>query len=317
MKSLIVINGKTMGTTYSVKIVDNIKTEVIPSLIQSKIDSVMLSINQQMSTYIPNSEISIFNQSEIHRIYPSNEFIEVLKYSKKLSDISNGSFDITVGPLVQLWGFTRLNEDWFPPSGDKIAPLLKIIGNVNWSIESDELIKLNSKVQLDVNAVAKGFGVDAVSELISSLGYKNFMVEIGGEVYCAGWNENKEDWSIGIESPDFDSRSLIKIVSISDKAMATSGDYRNYFSHNGEIYSHTINPKNGIPIKHSLASATVISSTCMDADGIATTLLVMGTRKALAFTENISGVECFLIERTQDGEFRTFMSSGFDQYITD
>jgi thiamine biosynthesis lipoprotein len=306
-----------MGTTYTVKIVDDTNISIIDTLIHSKIDSVLVSINQQMSTFIPTSEISIFNQSDILQIYPSNEFIEVLKYSKELSDISKGLFDITVGSLVQLWGFSKFNNDWLPPNENKIYQLLDNIGNDAWELVDGKLKKIKPHVQIDVNAIAKGLGVDAVSALITSFGFNNFMVEIGGEVYCSGINNKDIPWQIGIEFPQFNSRSLSRIANISDKAMATSGDYRNYFSHDGEIYSHVINPKSGKPIEHLLASATVISSTCMNADGIATALLVMGTHDALSFIENKSGVECFLIERDDSGEYKTFMSSGFVEFLSE
>ncbi|MDB3868741.1 FAD:protein FMN transferase, partial [Candidatus Marinimicrobia bacterium] len=188
-------------------------------------------------------------------------------------------------------------------------------GNSAWGILDGNLFKLKPNVEIDVNAIAKGFGVDTISNLLKSLGYNNFMVEIGGEVYCTGINNSGEVWKIGIELPMFDTRTFSKIVSLSNAAMATSGDYRNYYTYNGKNYSHTINPKNGTPIEHLLASVTVISKTCMDADGLATALLVMGTDKAMDYIEKNILAECLLIERDENGNFRTFMSSGFGAYL--
>ena len=313
--SNISFRGETMGTTYSIEISDYDNNTFSVSQIKTKVDSALISLNLQMSTYIPSSEISILNQLDITSILPSPEFLTVLEYARNLSKSSNGLFDITVGPLVKLWGFSVRRSTWAPPKKSDVKQLLENIGNNTWDLVDGKLMKLNPNIQIDVNAIAKGFGVDIISSLIESLGYENYMVEIGGEVYCAGVNEDGEFWKIGVELPDYDSRTISNIVNISHAAMATSGDYRNYFSSNGKNYSHTINPKTGSPIQHSLASATVISQTCMDADGLATALLVMGTENALSFIENKNAVECLLIERTESGKFKTFMSSGFGAYL--
>ena len=311
------LTGETMGTTYLIKISDY-DTNIRPlDEIRFKVDSTLKLINLQMSTYMTSSEISKFNDAGIMSILPSPKFLSVLEYARDLSISTNGLFDITVGPLVQLWGFGQKNSNWAPPNKLNINQLLESIGNNTWALSFGELIKLNPNMEIDVNAIAKGFAVDIISLLIRSLGYNNYMVEIGGEVYCAGVNGNDESWKIAIELPDFESRSLFNIVNMSESAMATSGDYRNYFSYNDKKYSHTINPKTGKPIEHSLASATVISETCMDADGLATALLVMGTENALGFIENKNDVECLLIERTQNGSFKTFMSSGFGFYLSE
>jgi thiamine biosynthesis lipoprotein len=304
-----------MGTTYSIKISDYKIGFHGVEQIRYKVDSTLKSINLQMSTYIPSSEISKFNEMGAMSISPSPQFLYVLEYARELSKLSRGLFDITVGPLVQLWGFSQKKLPWAPPEKSDVNKLLENIGNDTWDLVHGELIKLNPNIQIDVNAIAKGFGVDIISLLLKSLGYNNYMVEIGGEVYCAGVNESDEYWKIGIEIPDFESRLLFDIVNMSESAMATSGDYRNYFTYNQTNYSHTINPKSGKPIEHSLASATVITQTCMDADGLATALLVMGTENALSFIENKNEVECLLIERTESGKFRTFMSSGFEAYL--
>ena len=316
--STISLSGETMGTTYSIKISDYNNSLFSISEIGTKIDSVLNLINLQMSTYIQTSEISTFNQFDVKYILPSPEFQLVLKYARELSTFTHGLFDITVGPLVELWGFGKRSATWTPPLNSEINQLLENIGNHTWSLVDGKLMKFNSNIQIDVNAIAKGFGVDMISLLIDSLGYDNYMVEIGGEVYCSGLNENGEFWRIGVEAPDFDTRTLSKIVKINHAAMATSGDYRNFYTHNGKNYSHTINPKTGKPIAHSLASATVISQTsCMDADGLATALLIMGTEKALAFIEDKNEVECLLIERSDDGGLKTFMSSGFEIFLSE
>jgi len=306
-----------MGTTYSIKISDYNNSSISIDQIRAKIDSTLTLINLQMSTYISSSEISIFNQKNVKSILPSAEFLAVLEYAHKLSTSTDGLFDITVGPLVQLWGFNQRTNTWDPPEDSEINQLLENIGVDTWDLVDEKLFKSNLNIQIDVNAIAKGFGVDVISALIESLGFINYMVEIGGEVYCAGTNEVGEFWKIGIELPDFDSRLFSKIVNLSQAAMATSGDYRNNFFYNGKNYSHIINPITGKPITHALASVTVISKTCMDADGLATALLVMGTEDALDFIERKSQIECFLIERKENGDFKTFMSSGFKEFLSE
>ena len=315
--SNISLSGETMGTTYSIKISDYNNSSLSIDQIRAKVDSTLESLNLQMSTYISSSQISIFNQKNIESILPSTEFLAVLEYAHSLSASTDGLFDITVGPLVQLWGFKEGAEIWFPPKDSQINQLLENIGNNTWDVIDGRLLKTNLNVQIDVNAIAKGFAVDAISAMIESFGFINYMVEIGGEVYCAGTNDLGEFWNIGIEWPDFDSRTLSKIVNLSEAAMATSGDYRNYFLSNGKHYSHIINPKTGKPIEHALASVTVISKTCMDADGLATALLVIGTEDALDFIERKSDTECFLIERKGNGDFKTVMSSGFREYLSE
>ena len=304
-----------MGTTYSVKISNTFNGPISLNQIKHKVDSTLNSINMQMSTYIQQSEISKFNEAKTVSILPSSNFLDVLDYGRELSKSTDGMFDITVAPLVKLWGFDHAKSSWEPPDKLDIAKLLDSIGNSAWGILDGNLIKLKPNVEIDVNAIAKGFGVDTISNLLKSLGYNNFMVEIGGEVYCTGINNSGEVWKIGIELPMFDTRTFSKIVSLSNAAMATSGDYRNYYTYNGKNYSHTINPKNGTPIEHLLASVTVISKTCMDADGLATALLVMGTDKAMDYIEKNILAECLLIERDENGNFRTFMSSGFGAYL--
>ena len=307
--------GKTMGTTYSI-IISGLKSNIkFKDQIAHKVDSTLKSINMQMSTYIEESEISKFNESATMSIYPSLEFLDVLEYGRELSKSTDGMFDITVAPLVELWGFTDQKLSWVPPDKLDINRSLGNIGNRTWNIVSGELVKLNPDMKIDVNAIAKGFGVDIISNLLKSLGYNNYMVEIGGEVYCSGKNDKDELWKIGVELPSFDTRILSRVVGLSDAAMATSGDYRNYYTYDGKNYSHTINPESGTPIEHSLASVTVISKTCMDADGLATALLVMGTNKAIDYIEKNDLAECLLIERDENGDFRSFMSSGFGAYL--
>ena len=303
-----------MGTTYNIKISDSLANQYSTILIESKIDSILEVVNTQMSTYIKNSEITKFNNSSTKFIKPSEEFRFTLEYAKRLAGLTNGMFDITINPILELWGFSKPANDWKPPTKKDIYNLLQNTGNDKWSLTNNFLYKNLTHVQIDVNAIAKGYAVDLISQFFKSLGFMNFMIEIGGEVYCSGYKQDNKKWTIGVEIPDTQIRSISKILTLVNKGIATSGDYRNFIKFEDRIYSHIINPQTGYPINHSLASATVIAPTCMEADGLATAFLVMGTEDALRLVDSLDGVECMLIERTHDG-YELFMSSGFSESI--
>jgi len=313
-----VFAGKTMGTTYTIKINSHKINTIEKISIQEKIDSLLLSINDQMSTYIDDSEISRFNNTKLNEPFKiSNEFFSVVNKSKYLYDLSDGAFDITIKPIVSLWGFGIYgNEIWVPPNSREISEKIKnvngdylIIGGLNY------ISKLNPNLELDVNAIAKGFGVDAIHQTLFQIGYKNIMVEIGGEVRCSGKKRNDIDWHIGIELPETDSREIGHIIRLKDASMATSGDYRNYFRYNSKIYSHAIDPRTGYPVENSLASATIITTDCMSADGLATAIMVLGVTKGMKLVERLEDTECLLIERLESGQYIVHKSSGFASYL--
>lgn len=310
------ITGFTMGTTYSIKIINDSASNLDSQIIKYKIDSVLIDVNQQMSTYIDDSEISLFNirlDNDWQNI--SNEFYYVLKKSLLVSKITNGAFDITVGPLMDLWGFGNSNQnDWEPPSDDNVSKNLLSIGFKNIEIDSNSIRKLNSNTIIDLNAIAKGFGVDVVFELLNGLGFKHILVEIGGEIRCSGKNQNGENWRVGIDKPIFDilpGTDLQELISLNNCALATSGDYRNYFYYNDLLYSHTINPITGYPVENGIASASVIASNCMLADALATALMVMGV-DGLQIIEKLEGVDALIVERISEMEFKSVSSSGWN-----
>lgn len=314
--SVININGFTMGTTYSIKIADENTQNINRDVLKSSIDSVLTEFNQQMSTYVDDSEISKFNNqidSNWHEI--SDEFYTVLDKSNYISQLTNGAFDITIGPIVQLWGFNNTNRvEWQPPSDLKIDSLMDYVGHDNIEFRDQFVRKLNMNTVLDLNAIAKGYGVDIVFEFLSALGHENILVEIGGEIRCQGLNHHKEYWKVGIDKPILETlpgTELQAIINIDNSALATSGDYRNYFIYDDKIYSHTVDPKTGYPIENGIASASVIAPNCMMADALATALMVMGI-EGMVLIENIKQVEALLIERKNGDEFRLLKSSGWD-----
>lgn len=280
-KSAFTLSGETMGTTYHITIAADQLNETQESL-KKAIDSRLVEINQSFSTYIGSSEVSVFNDSKGQQWHKkSKEFINVLAHAQKISDITEGAYDITVGPLVNLWGFgPTFNVDEMPTEV-QIKEVLASVGyqNIAYNLDTLEIKKLNDKVYIDFSSIAKGYAVDEIAELIESRGYSNFMVEIGGEMRLRGKNAQNTLWRIAIEKPDSKNRSIHRVLKVSDTAIATSGDYRNFFEKDGVRFSHTINPTNGQPVQHKLASVTVLAENSMKADAWATAFMVLGHKK--------------------------------------
>lgn len=321
-KEVLHITGNTMGTTYSITIIDYGITAKADAL-KRGIDSVLVEINRQMSTYVPMSEISQLNRSRSEDWFSvSPEFFQVLLQAQQLSQESGGLFDITVLPLINLWGFHyyEKDSDWQPPRQSEIDSVLGQIGFHNIIISENRVRKQMPDLQLDVNAIAKGYGVDAVANFLQIRAFKDYLVEIGGEIRCLGMNQYNSPWSIGIDQPVLNSMagtSFHNVVSLTDAGMATSGDYRNYVIYNDRFYSHVINPLTGYPTQSKVSSATVIAPTCMLADGLATTLLVMDKEEGIRFINSMENVEALIIVRNPDDTFSDIKSKGFDNYIKD
>jgi len=305
-----------MGTTYAVKIADFDNHNIDSKYLKFKIDSTLHNINQQMSTFIADSEISRFNQFDSDKWFKiSPEFYEVLLQTQTIAKLTNGAFDITTAPLVKLWGFNQIKNSrkWEPPTNKDIELLIKNSGYTNLVIENNAIRKLNPLIKIDVNAIAKGFGVDQVFVLLQKLGFNNILVEIGGEVRCAGKNQNGELWQIGIDRPKLNNdgkNRFAALIKLNNRALATSGDNRNYFKHNGKIYSHTINPKTGYPIENNIASASVSAANCTTADALATALMVLG-EGGIELINTIENVEALVLIRTADDTFRKVTSAGW------
>ena len=298
------LSGRTMGTSWSVVIANPIAI-FDQEEIQGKIESVLLEVNQQMSTYDPASEISRFNQFEnLNTWFPvSKLFAATTARALIFSEISNGSFDPTVGPLVNLWGFGPDTSSEELPSDEAIALAMSTVGFSAITVRElgagdGSAIRKTAKRYLDLSAIAKGVGVDQVYALLENLGYLNFLVEIGGEVRVKG-DKDGLGWRVAVEKPVKDDRTVERLLSLKDLALATSGDYRNYREIEGVVYSHTVEPSTGRPVVHQLASVTVADTVCAVADGWATTLLVLGPTKGyqLAIEQDLSAM---FIERSDD-----------------
>ena len=290
------ITGNTMGTTYSVKVVDKVDVEVLKKLIDQK----LIDVNQLMSTYIPDSELSRFNQAPINQFFPlSKENIDIMRIAEQIYNVSGGQFDITIGPLVNLWGFGSDVTQQVLPSQGEIDLAKSRVSMDLLNISNEGAIK-KANIYIDLSAIAKGYGVDQIALLLEARGINNYLVEIGGELRAKGVNEKGYNWRIGIEKPDASQRTAFKAIELRDQAMATSGDYRNYFEVAGQRYSHTISPLTGRPITHNVASVTVVAKTTAMADGYATAINVMGAEQGLEMAERQS-LAVLVILKTDNG----------------
>ena len=312
--------GSTMGTTYQIKIAHSSLSIQDVSGLKVSIDSTLTIVNKQMSTYDAESEISKFNRFQDTTAFrASRQFVAVVEKALVIGKDSGYAFDITVAPLVDLWGFGRKGQRIVPPADEEVESKLKLIGARKLStVNGLALKKQIPDLQIDLSAIAKGYGVDIVAQILSDHGFKHYLVEIGGEVVARGLNMKGELWKIGIDTPGLSSlpgQNLKAIIALDNAAVATSGDYRNYFEYENKIYSHTIDPKTGKPVTHNLASVTVITKDCITADGLATALMVLGKEQGLSFIEEINQAEAFMIVRKAENEYATFQSSGFYKYI--
>ncbi len=316
----VVIEGTTMGTTYSVKLVSSGDTKD-PARFADAPDiarTVLQTIDNMMSTYKPDSELSRFNQHKDTSPFPvSREMIEVFTIARRISDMSGGAFDITVGPLVNAWGFGPENRGGKIPTDSEIDALKQRVGYTKIVIDSDAstLRKTQPDVYCDLSAIAKGYGVDQVAKALDSLGIANYLVVVGGEVRAKGVNAQGHPWQVAVEQPDAVERTPYRVVSLSNCAISTSGDYRNYFEKNGQRYSHEIDPKTGRPVTHRLASASVVVDTSAFTDAFATAMMVLGPEKAydLALTR---GLAVFLLIRREDGKFDERQTPAFAALLT-
>lgn len=305
------IHGNTMGTTYNITLIT--EKEIDEKRLKDDIDKTLKKVNMEMSTFIDNSEISMFNDTRsLEWISVSLPFAKVVKKSLEISEKSDGAFDVTVGPLIELWGFGR-KEKRIIPSEEEIASVSESIGyeKLNVRLSPPSLKKDKPELKINLSAIAKGYGVDSVADLLISKGYKNYLVEIGGEIRTGGKKFGNK-WRVGIITPDT-LNSFEKIVRLTDISFATSGDYYNYFEKNGKRYSHTIDPKTKRPIRHKLASVTVAYKDCMTADGYATAIDVMGPERGYEFAlkENLP---VYMIIRDKEG-FIIKMTPSFKEFL--
>ena len=308
------IAGTTMGTSYSIQFYfseskERAKAQKELLDIKRAAEQRLEAIEQSMSTYRQSSELSRLNEARTGDwIVVSHELMFVLHAAQKVSELSQGGFDISVGPLVNLWGF---GPDYSlrkkPKQADISAVLEQGIGYRFLELDQEKLrVKKLKPLYLDLSAIAKGYAVDSLASLLDEYGVENYLVEIGGELKASGTKPNKQVWRIAVEKPILDvlasQREIENIMPLDNIAIASSGDYRNFFKDEGIVYSHTINPKTGLPVTHGLASVTVLHSSCMQADALATAFMVMGPEKSLQLANELALPVLFIV---REGEAYT------------
>lgn len=297
-KTEVVVRGEAQGTTYTVKYIaeeyDGIKVQL---------DSLLHAIDLSMSTYIPNSTISMLNKGDT--VMVDSMFLEVVELSKEISTLTNGAFDPTIGPLIKAWGFDYSDPEKMDST--KILRLLNASGFDKFQSEGNRFWKTDSLARINFNAVAQGYAVDLMAKVLDSKNLENYYVELGGELIVKGTNKYGDLWIIGIDSPNGKNleRVLSQRISLNNKAMVTSGNYRKFYEVDGEKYSHTINPVTGYPAKNKLLSATVVAEDAGSADALATALMVMGVEKAKVFLDENTAIGAHLIY-SENGEFKTY-----------
>ncbi len=308
--------GETMGTTYTIT-VHGAPADALAGL-PAEIDARLRAINKSMSTWDPQSEISRINEMPAGQwVTVSEDFERVLNAAMSLSEVTQGAFDATVGPLVNLLGFGPSVRGEAPDPA-AVAAARRRVGYRNLVVSGRRLNKRVQGMDLDFSAIAKGYGVDALSKILRQRGVGNYLIEIGGEVAVSGRAPGGEPWAIGIERPEESIRrgvELQSVVRLTHGALATSGSYRRFKRREAEKSHHIIDPRTGLSTNSSLVSVTVFARDCMTADGIATALMVMGTEAGLRWVEARPEVEAMFLEATPEGGFRQRLTPGFQRLV--
>ena len=310
-------SGPTMGTRYDIKVVMEEASSMQMYDIQKASTTALENVNAKMSNYLEDSEVSGINAAVQNEPFPvSSDTLEVLQHAMEISSTTGGAFDITVAPLVDAWGFGPPGRMPEPPDKQEIERIHERTGWEMLQVDraSSSVTKARSDLSLDLSAIAKGYAVDQVADALDALGVDNYMIEVGGEIRTKGLNDQDEPWKIGIERPIPGGDQAIElIVPMSDFSMATSGDYRNYYEIEGERISHTIDPRSGYPITHSVASVTVVGPLCVRADAYATALLVLGP-EGFDLAEEL-GLAAYFLQRDKENVFVGRMTTAFKQIL--
>lgn len=310
----VLFSGRTMGTTYHMKVVDFALSEEDKVIIQTEIDKKLELVNDQMSTYRPNSELSLFNKSAIVEDFRvSAATRKVVVEAIRLNQLTSGALDVTVGPLVNMWGFGPDNRPEKVPSAAELELIKARIGIDKLAVTEHGLSKTIDGLYVDLSAIAKGYGVDVIADYFAELGIKNYLVEIGGELRVNGLNSRHVSWQVAVEKPTLESQGVQQVIAVGDNAIATSGDYRNYYELDGQRFAHTIDPVTGSPINHKLASVTVVHPSSMTADGLATALMVMGEKAGFEFAKQ-QGLAVYMISKADSG-YNVIYTPEFESFL--
>ena len=303
-------SGMVFGTTYNI-------TYQCDSNLHNSIIRELEKVDEALSPFNKKSVITAVNNN--HDIEVNDMFADVFLLAQKISDDTSGDFDITVAPLVNAWGFGFKNGT--QPTKHNIDSLKNIIGYKKVGLEGRKVVKKDKRLMLDCSSIAKGYGSDVVARFLQKRGVKNYMVEIGGEIVTKGISPKRVPWKIGVTRPVDDSLSVSKelqsVINVTDKAMATSGNYRNFYYKNGKKYAHTIDPHTGYPVQHNILSATVIADNCATADAYATAFMVMGLEKAQKLLERHPELMAYFIYSDKDGKNKTWCSEKLKKKVAE
>lgn len=307
-------NGFVQGTTYNM-IIEN-KGNLIVREVKHAVDSILHDFDMSLSLYQDSSILSRINRNE--NATPDSYFIAAFNKSAEINKLTDGAFDITVGPLVKAWGFGPDSHKNF--TEQKHDSLMALVGMDQVKLADGKIIKSKPEISLDFNAIAQGYSVDVICSYFDLLGIKSYLVEIGGEVRVKG-SKAGDYWKIGIDRPEDNNfipgNELQAVVRMKERSLATSGNYRKFYVENGIKYSHTIDPKTGYPAKNQLLSATILVVDCATADGIATACMVKGKDKTIAFLADHPEFEAFLVYSDDKGNFMTWMSEGLKNLVSE
>ena len=306
-----VLSGPTMGSTYTIKYVHNTTTPAADA-VGVAVQNILDEVDRQMSTYRLDSDLARFNQSPANTCMTMPQpVLDLVQYGDQLSQLSDGAFDLTLTPLLNVWGFGPQSRAKTVPSAEDIATAKAQTGYQHLRVVDDQLCK-DAAVQVDLNSIAAGYTVDRISERFSELNINSYMIEVTGELIAAGRKPDGSPWLIALEQPLGDGQRVIqRILELDGYGINTSGDYRNYFEEDGVRFSHTIDPQTAAPISHRLASVTVIDRSTLHADGLGTLLLVLGPERGLAFAEEHK-IAAFFVLREGDS-FIIQVSSEFSR----
>ena len=296
------IKGNAMGTFYFIKMID-VPNKLEKDKLKLELNKTFLEINKIVSNWDKLSEISILNNNKtLAPVKISDNLLDVFYTANIIHLKSNGFFDITLDPLIELWGFGYKEEKIKngPPPQKDIFKALSLVNQklfLEINLPKNQIIKRNKNVSFNLSAIGKGYGIDLIGKKLESLKINNFLINIGGDILTKGYNNKKQNWVIGIENPNLQQQFIKEIVNLTNKGVATSGDYKNFYDDNGIKYSHIINPKTGMPITHSTKSVTVVEKSSMLADGWATALLAMGSLQGLKIAEK-ENIAVLFIDKT-------------------
>lgn len=303
-------DGPTMGSRYSIQYVRHSSTPG-PKAVQAEVESILAEVDRQFSTYRSDSDIERFNDLPANRCQKMPApILKLIRFAQQLSEQSEGAYDLTVEPLLNLWGFGPQAREEKVPAAQALAEVRQRVGYQHLRIDRDQLCK-DAAVEVDFNSIAAGYAVDTIADKLEALGIRNYLAEVTGELKAAGIKLDGSAWKVALEEPRDDQQVAQKIIAVDGYGLSTSGDYRNYFQQDGQRYSHTFDARTGAPVSHTLASVTVINPSALMADGLSTLLLILGPERGWDYAEK-HDIGAFFVIRADTG-FVTRTNQAFER----